>query len=68
MLGGGSTKSTPTPATPSPIPTEEEESVQAAAETERRRIASMTGRKKTILSYGQLDKKPSILKAKLGQA
>ena len=67
VLGGGSAKNTPAPPPSAPHPTEAKESVQNAAMTEKRRIAAMYGRNKTILSMGNTAK-PSILKAKLGQS
>ena len=66
ILGGGSTK---TPHMPKPAPPEPKETAPAAemaAADERRRILLSSGRRKTILSYGQLTQ-ANILKSKLGE-
>ncbi len=68
FLSGGSAKETPSPKPMSPPPTNVDPAVANRAAGERHRIKNMQGRKKSILSYGQLAAKPSILKKKLGQA
>jgi len=65
--GSGNVKQAPPVQSARPVPGPQPREAQAAAADERLRISMTHGRRRSILSYGQLGQQPQLLRKKLGE-